>query len=113
MTTITDIKAIAHVAGSAFALSISTETAPIDIPGEPSPDLATWGVAVMLKGRTFAVEIPGVWVSSVTPWTLNFTHDNTTPWPVGDYEVRLAFTAPDDSGRKFIQPMGLVVEVTR
>lgn len=113
MTTTLNTKALPHIAGSAFALTLTTETPPVSVADEESPDLTEWGTELILAGRDHKVTISGVWISAVTPWSISFTEANSTPWPVGDYEARLAYVAPGDDGRRFIHPLGLVIEVTR
>jgi hypothetical protein len=106
--------ALPHIAGSAFALTLSTETSPISIAGEPDLDIADWGVELVLVGRDTRVTIPGQWISSADPvWTVTFGQDNTTAWPVDDHEVRLAFTSPEAPARRFEQIANLVLKVTR
>ena len=110
----TAIQALPHIAGSAFALTLSATTSPISIAGEPDPDVGDWGVELVLVGRSSRLVIPGQWVSSAAPeWSLTFGEDNTTAWPIGDHLVRLAFTSPEAESRRFEQAANLVLEVTR
>jgi hypothetical protein len=108
------VYSLPHIAGSAFALTLSTETSPISIAGEPDLDVFDWGVELVLMGKSTRVVVPGVWLSSVGPtWSISFGQDNTAAWTVGTHDVRLAFTSPEASGRRFEQAANLVLEVTR
>jgi hypothetical protein len=113
MTTNT-IHTIAHVAGSAFALHLSTTTSPISIAGVPDPEVGDWAIELVLKGRTQRLVVPGAWVTSAAPeWAVACGVDDTTAWPVGDYAVRIAYVSPEAPSRRFEMPTNLVLEVTR
>lgn len=108
------IYSLPHIAGSAFALTLSAETSPISIAGEPDLDTADWGVELVLVRAGSRVVIPGAWVSSAAPaWSVTFGQDNTAAWPVGDHEVRLAFTSPEAVARRFEQTSDLLLVVSR
>ena len=76
-------------------------------------DTAAWGIELELVGTPHRVPIPGVWLASLSPWTLSFSRPDTTAWPAGSYEVRLIYISPEATPRRFVQPLGLVLEVTR
>lgn len=102
-----------HIAGSAFALVLSSDTCPISDPTAAPIDTAAWGIELELVGTPHRVPIPGVWLASLSPWTLSFSRPDTTAWPAGSYEVRLIYISPEATPRRFVQPLGLVLEVTR
>ena len=114
MTTTYTTPSIPHIAGSAFGLMLESETCPISDPTLEPVDTADWGVELVLVGRASRLTIPGVWVSSLSPWVCTFAVTETTAWPVGDHEVRLAYLAPGDAPRtRYEQKANLVVEVSR
>jgi hypothetical protein len=104
-----------HIAGSSFGLLLeSEETCPIQDPTLVPMDTGAWGIDLVLVGRAYRVAVPGVWLSSFEPWQMSFQAAETTAWPEGEYEVRLAYTTPPgEAPRRFEQPLKMMLEVCR
>lgn len=102
-----------HFAGSAFGLTMSTEQCPIvDPSGEPI-NTAEWAVSLRLIGSESRLDIPGTWLSSISPWSIAFNTIDTLPWVPGAYECRLVYVEPDPGSRRFEIPTSLSLEVSR
>lgn len=104
---------LTQIAGSAFSLVLSTDTCPIITAPGGDIDTGAWGAHLELAREHAKIKVPGAWVSSLTPWSLRFTDDQTAGWPVGVYELRLAYLSPETPPRQFVQPLGMTVNVIR
>lgn len=102
-----------HIAGATFGLTLSANQCPVVDPSGDPVDMADWKVDLRLINKSLRIDVPGKWLSSISPWSIFFESKDSHAWLPGAYECRIVYTEPAPESRRFEVPTEMALEVTR